>query len=116
MIADEGWAKGHERPFLPSVQAAVKNPAGQRKPRSWPQIVLIIYRRPLEQCARRSNESVLIRIVHLPLVIVIENEFIRPPIERLITNVRRDEPFFRQQIVQRPRISSDVRIARIAYC
>ena len=74
---------------------------------------MIIDGRPLEQRARWPDETVIIRIVDLPLVIVAENEFVFPPIDRLEINMRRDQPVLRQKIVERLGSEDAVRIAGI---
>src|SRR6266567_1064634 len=65
-IADECRLRpkclGNKRPFLARVHAAVKKSRRKRKPRRWPQIVLIIDCRSLEKRARWPNEPILIRI------------------------------------------------------
>src|SRR5437899_9821211 len=98
VIADKRrlWTKRlrYKRPLLASVNAAVKESRCQREPRSRLQIVLIIDSRSLEERTRRSDKSILIRVVQLPFMIVTENEFVLPPIADMKIDMGRDEPFF----------------------
>ena len=70
---------------------------------SGPQIVLIIDGGALKQRARRPDKAVVIWIVELPFVIVAENEFVVPPIDRPKIYTRRDQPFLGQEIIERLR-------------
>ncbi len=81
--------------------------------RRWPQIVLIIDRGALEQRARRTDKAVVIWIVELPFVIVAENKFVVPPIDRMKIDMWRDQPFLRQEIIERLGREDAVRIPGI---
>src|SRR3984893_13198330 len=116
VIADKRRSEEHERALLPCVHPAVKETGREREPRSRSQIVLIINRCALKESARRPDESVLIRIVQLPLMIVAKNEFVFPPIANAKIDMWRDEPFLGQKIVERSRIENCILISRIAVC
>src|SRR5205085_10168282 len=97
-----------------------KKAVGQRKPRCRPNVVLVIELGSPEQRASRAdesrsgNESIKVRIVYLPLVIVIENQFLFPPIVWFPIQVRPDQPFLRQQIVERSRRENGIRAPGVA--
>ena len=97
-----------------------KQSARERDPRRGPEIVLIIELRAAKERARRTDKrrpgqkSVEVRIVDLPLVIVIENDLVLPPIGRLPINVRSDQPALGQKIIERPRSEDRIRISGVA--
>ena len=115
VIANERGTKQYKRAFLTCVNAAVKKTRGQRKPRRWSQIVLIINLRTFEQRARWADESVLVRIVDLPLVIVIENEFVLPPVRRSPIDVRTYQPTFGEEVIDGSWVENRVRISGVAH-
>ena len=75
---------------------------------------MVIDRRSLEQRTRRPNKSVLVRIVDLPLVIVADDELVLPPLDRLEIDMRRDEPFLGQEIIEWLGRGDPVRIPGVA--
>ena len=87
---------------------------GQREPRRRANIVLIIELGLAEQRPRRPDESVLVRIVDLPFLVVIENNSLFPPIGRSPIKVRADQPSLSQEIVERFWIEDRVRVSGVA--
>ena len=71
--------------------------------------------RAFKERAGRANESVLIWIVNLPLVIVTENEFLLPPVSRFPIDVRANQPAFRKKMIDGTRIENSIRISGVAY-
>src|SRR5205085_8011741 len=60
------------------------------------------------------SRTILIRIVNLSFVIVIENQFLFPPIAWFPIQVGSDQPFLGQQIVQRSRRENGIRAPGVA--
>ena len=69
----------------------------------------------LEQGACRADKSVLIWVVDLTLMIVIENQFVLPPVVYSKVQVWGDEPFFGQKMIHWSWIEDRVRISRLAF-
>src|SRR5204863_7895799 len=109
MIADEFRTEQNKRPLLSRVRLGINKSRRDREPRSRSQIVLIIDRYPFEQCACRKKKSVVVRIVNLPLVVVAKNEFVVPPIAYAKIEMRPNQPFLCQQIVERARRGDHIR-------
>src|SRR5262249_50142559 len=78
----------NEWALLPGINPAVVKARGERKPRGWMQIVLIINLGPFEESPCWPRETILVRIVDLSLVIITDNEFVIPPINRPPIDVR----------------------------
>src|ERR1700693_2456422 len=111
----------NKRPFLAGFHPIEKKSGGERQPRGRPQIVLIIDRRSLEECAGRSdksragNESVLVRIIDLSLLIVIDDELVLPPIVDSKIDMWRDEPLLGQKMIDRFWVKDRVWISGLAF-
>src|SRR5207247_5862606 len=78
------------------------------------EIVLIINLRPFEHRACRPDKPVLIWIVDLTLMIVSDNEFVVPPLDRLPIDMRSDQPTLRKKMIDRPRIKNCIRQSNVA--
>ena len=68
-----------------------------------------------EERAGRANESVLVRVVDLALVIVTKNELVLPPVRGLPIDVRTDQPAFREKMIDGTWIENRIRISSVAY-
>src|SRR5207244_6878590 len=88
---------------------------GQFKPERQSKVILIIDRGPLKQRAWRTDKSVLIRIIYLPLMIVSENEFVLPPVGCLPIDVRSNEPPFCEEVINRSRIKDRIGVSRVTH-
>ena len=97
----------------PGIDVAVEKSHVSVSQEAGLKIVLIIDREAFEQRARRADKAVLVRIVHLPLMIVAEDELMLPPFDRLVIEMRRDQPALGQKIIERLRIEDRVRIAGV---
>src|SRR5438067_10139691 len=113
-VADERRAEQNRRPFLTRENMAEEKSIGNGEPRCRANIVLIIKLRSPEQGARRPEKSVLVWIVDLPLVIVIENKFLLPPIVRLPIKMRPDQPALGQKIIEWAGMCDVIRVSGVA--
>ena len=74
--------------LLSGVDSAVEKAGGEREPRRWTQIILIINLRTFKEGPSRADKAILVRIVQLSLMIVAENKFVVPPVSRFPIDMR----------------------------
>src|SRR6476660_237010 len=118
MVADKSrlWSERlrNEWALLPGINSAVVKARGEREPRGRTQIVLIINLGPFEQRPCRPCETILVRIVYLALVIITDNEFVIPPLNRLPIDMRSNQPALGIEVINGTWIEDRIRISSVA--
>src|SRR5204863_9026488 len=119
MIAYKRWLRSENLQdkwaLLTCINTAVVKSRSQGEPRRRPQIVLIINLRAFKERAGCPDKAVLVWIVHLPLMIVAEDEFVVPPVSRFPIDMRANQPPFGEKVIDRTRIKDRVGISRVAH-
>src|ERR1043166_3901004 len=114
-IAHERRSKQDKRALLTRINTAVVKSRSQGEPRRRSQIVLIINLRAFKERAGCTDKPVLVWIVHLPLMIVAEDEFVVPPVSRFPINMRPNQPPFSEKVIDRTWIKDRVGVSRVAH-